>query len=100
MRVLLRGGRRDAEVVLVAEFEAVGDGLEEALMSASSGDMADISTFTSTAMSCGDALSMYQSVTASRFFRELPSVARREPAVAIGGATGFEGVVEDVRGDR
>jgi hypothetical protein len=85
VRVLLRGGRRDAEVVLVAEVEAVGDGVEEALMAASSGDMADISTFTSTAMPSRDALSMYQCPSQpSRYFRELSSVARREPAVAIG----------------
>lgn len=70
VRVLLRGGRRDAEVVLVAEFEAVGDGVDDILMSGSSGDMAAISTFTSTAMFSCDALSIYQ-CTASHYSREL-----------------------------
>ena len=79
--MLLRGGRRDAEVVLVAEFEAVGDGVDDILMSGSSGDMAAISTFTSTAMFSCDALSIYQ-CTASHYSRELSfCVARRDAAV-------------------
>ena len=39
--MLFRGGRRDAEVLL-AEFDAVGLGVEDILMAASSCDMSDI----------------------------------------------------------
>lgn len=39
--MLLRGGRRDAEVLL-AEFDAVGLGVEDILIAASSCDMSDI----------------------------------------------------------
>jgi len=39
--VLLRGGLRDAELLL-AEIDAVGDGVEDILMAASSCDMSDI----------------------------------------------------------
>jgi len=39
--VLFRGGRRDAEVLL-AEFDAVGLGVEDILMAASSCDMSDM----------------------------------------------------------
>lgn len=44
--MLFRGGRRDADVLL-AEFDAVGDGVEDILIAASSADMSeDISSFT------------------------------------------------------
>lgn len=39
--MLFRGGRRDAEVLL-AEFDAVGLGVEDILMAASSCDMSDM----------------------------------------------------------
>jgi hypothetical protein len=45
--VLFRGGLRDADVVLAA-FEAVGDGLEDILIAASSGEFADIVSFATT----------------------------------------------------
>ena len=41
--MLFLGGLRDAEVLL-AEFDAVGDGVDDILMAASSCDMSDILT--------------------------------------------------------
>jgi hypothetical protein len=42
--VLFRGGRRDADVLL-AEFDAVGDGVEDILIAASSCFVSDMLSF-------------------------------------------------------
>jgi hypothetical protein len=44
VRVLFRGGLRDADALL-AEFDAVGDGDEDILIAGSSCDTSDISSF-------------------------------------------------------
>jgi hypothetical protein len=47
--VLFRGGLRDADVLL-AEMDAVGDGVDDILIVASSCDISDILTFVSRVM--------------------------------------------------